>query len=115
VPLTIKTGSATTASGTTGHSGNGLPALLCIPLVGLLGLLRARKSLKSALLLVLVAAALCASAFQITGCGGGYKPTGGNNSTSGTTPPGKYFIKVTSDTTNPATTYEAVIEVDVQL
>ena len=113
VPVIVKTGSTIASYAPFAPLGSGLPAVLGIPLLGLLALRKVRKSLKTTLLVVVAGAGLFVAVYGISGCGGGFTPSGGKT-TSGTTPPGQYYIKVTATDAN-SNTYEAVLLVQVQL
>jgi predicted outer membrane repeat protein len=90
-----------------------LAGLLGLPIFGLLGLIRGRKSDRSVFFRLMVIAVICMVAFQAVGCGGSFK-TQTTGTGGGKTPPGVYKILVVG-TGSDSQTYQAVLQLNVQL
>ncbi|MGH9590388.1 MAG: beta strand repeat-containing protein [Terracidiphilus sp.] len=97
------------------HTNLWVAGLLGLPFFGLVGLIGGRKSSRSVFFRLMVIAVVCMVAFQALGCGGSFKTLPGNSSGGGgKTPPGVYKILVVG-TGSDGQTYEAVLQLNVQL
>lgn len=112
VTVTVNTSGSTTAAVAT-HTNLWFAGLLGLPMFGLIGLIGGRKSSRSVFFRVIAIVVICVVAFQAIGCGGSF-----NTKTSGTgggkTPPGVYKVLVVG-TGSDGQTYEAVLQLNVQL
>ena len=97
------------------HTNLWVAGLLGLPFFGLVGLLGGRKSSRSVFFRLMVIAVVCMVAFQALGCGGSFATQPGNSSGGGgKTPPGVYKVLVVG-TGSDGQTYEAVLQLNVQL
>lgn len=111
ITVTFTTGGSTAVAAVDHQSTVWLAGLFGLPLFGLMGLLRGRKSARSVFLRVIAIVALCASAYQVIGCGGSFtKPP----ASGGQTPPGAYTVTV-EGTGSDGHTYQAIVHVNVTL
>ena len=115
--ITVTVGTGGTASTSTAalatHTNLWLAGLMGLPIFGLMGLIRGRKSRESVFFRLMVILVMCMVAFQAVGCGGSF-----NTQTTGTgggkTPPGVYKVLV-AGTGSDGQTYQAVLQLNVQL
>ena len=123
VQITATVGTSGTTGGATGgasasnarHTNLWVAGLLGLPFFGLVGLMGGRKSSRSVFFRLMVIAVVCVVAFQALGCGGSFTTLPSNSTGSGgKTPPGVYKILVVG-TGSDGQTYEAVLQLDVQL
>ena len=114
--VTVTTNGATAAM-TPLESGGQRPVLLVagllLPFFGLIGIRRGRKSVGAVFLRTLAIVALAIAGFQTMGCGGSYH-SGTAGVTGGTTPPGVYYVLM-SATGSDGNSYQAVLQVNVNL
>ena len=90
-----------------------LVAGFLLPLFGLMGIRRDRKSIGATFLRMIAIAAIALVGFQTLGCGGSYH-SGNVGVSGGTTPPGQYYLLV-QGTGSDGKSYQAVLEVNVNL
>jgi hypothetical protein len=116
VMITVNTAgsSGTSAAAVAPHTNLWLAGLLGLPLFGLIGVLRGRKSPRSVFFRMMAILVICAAGFQAIGCGGSFVTQPSNASSGGKTPPGVYKVLV-AGTGSDGQTYEAVLQLNVQL
>lgn len=117
ISVAVGTGGSTTTTtaATAGKTNLWLAGLMGIPLFGLMGLIGGRKSQRSVFFRLMVIAVICVVAFQAIGCGGSFKTLPANTTGGGgKTPPGVYKILVVG-TGSDGQTYQAVLQLNVQL
>jgi len=119
MPIAATVGTSGSTGGTLAsnarHTNLWVAGLLGLPFFGLVGLIGGRKSSRSVFFRLMVIAVVCMVAFQALGCGGSFKTLPENSSGGGgKTPPGVYKILV-EGTGSDGQTYEAVLQLNVQL
>jgi hypothetical protein len=116
VTVTVGTsGSTTTTAANARHTNLWMAGLLGLPFFGLVGLIGGRKSSRSVYFRLMVIMVICVMAFQVVGCGGSFSTQTANSSGGGgKTPPGVYNVLVVG-TGSDGQTYEAVLQLNVQL
>lgn len=116
VTVTVSTGgsSGTSTAAVSRHTNLWLAGLLGLPLFGLMGLVRGRKSSKSVFFRLIAMVVICAAGFQTIGCGGSFVTQPSNAGSGGKTPPGVYKVLV-AGTGSDGQTYQAVLQLNVQL
>lgn len=111
INVTFTTGGSAAVAAVDHQSTVWLAGLFGIPLFGFVGLLRGRKSARSVFLRLIAIVALCASAYQVIGCGGSFtKPP----ASGGATPPGAYTVTV-EGAGSDGQIYQAIVHVNVTL
>ncbi|HEX8712385.1 MAG TPA: Ig-like domain-containing protein, partial [Terracidiphilus sp.] len=116
VTVTVNTGgsSGTSTAAIARHTNLWLAGLLGLPIFGLMGLVRGRKSPRSVFFRFMAIVVICAAGFQAIGCGGSFVTQPSNAGSGGKTPPGVYKVLV-AGTGSDGQTYQAVLQLNVQL